>query len=32
MWSYVSDKFRQCWIWWVIDHNTGVPLAYCFGA
>jgi len=31
MWSYVSDKSSQCWLWWAIDHNTGVPLAYCFG-
>jgi len=31
MWSYVSDKAHQCWLWWAIDHNTGVSLAYCFG-
>jgi len=31
MWSYVSDKSHQYWLWWAIDHNTGVPLAYCFG-
>ena len=31
MWSFVSDKAHQCWLWWAIDHNTGVPLAYCFG-
>jgi IS1 family transposase len=26
IWSYVSDKSRQYWLWWAIDHNTGVPL------
>jgi insertion element IS1 protein InsB len=31
MWSFVSDKSHQCWLWWAIDHNTGIPLAYCFG-
>jgi len=27
----VGDKSKQCWLWWAIDHNTGVVLAYCFG-
>ncbi len=31
MWSFVHDKSHQFWLWWAIDHNTGVPLAYCFG-
>ena len=31
MWSFVNDKSQQYWLWWAIDHNTGVPLAYCFG-
>jgi insertion element IS1 protein InsB len=31
MWSFVHDKSQQYWLWWAIDHNTGVPLAYCFG-
>jgi len=31
MWSFVSDKSHQYWLWWAIDHNTGIPLAYCFG-
>jgi insertion element IS1 protein InsB len=24
-------KSHQCWLWWAIDHATGVVLAYCFG-
>ncbi len=32
MWSFVHDKAQQYWLWWAIDHNTGVPLAYCFGS
>jgi IS1 family transposase len=31
MWSFVHDKSQQYCLWWAIDHNTGVPLAYCFG-
>ena len=31
MWSFVGDKSQQCWLWWVIDHNTGEPIAFCFG-
>ena len=31
MWSFVHDKTQQYWLWWAIDHNTGVPLAYHFG-
>jgi insertion element IS1 protein InsB len=31
MWSFVHDKSQQYWLWWAIDHQTGIPLAYCFG-
>ena len=31
MWSFVHDKSQQYWLWWVIDHNTGEPIAYVFG-
>lgn len=31
MWSFVHDKSQQYWLWWVIDHKTGIPLVYCFG-
>jgi insertion element IS1 protein InsB len=31
MWSFVHDKSQQYWLWWVIDHKTGEPLAYTFG-
>lgn len=31
MWSFVHNKSQQYWLWWAIDHNTGEPLAYCFG-
>jgi len=31
MWSFVHDKSQQYWLWWAIDHRTGVPLAFCFG-
>ena len=31
MWSFVHDKSQQYWLWWAIDHVTGVPLAFCFG-
>jgi insertion element IS1 protein InsB len=31
MWSFVQNKSQQCWLWWVIDHNTGEPLAFHFG-
>ncbi len=29
--SFVHDKSQQYWLWWVIDHNTGKPSAFCFG-
>ncbi len=31
MWSYCHDKKHQEWLWWAIDHETGVPIAFCFG-
>jgi IS1 family transposase/transposase-like protein len=31
MWSFYGDKSHQIWLWWAIDHNTGEPLAFCFG-
>ena len=31
MWSFYHDKKHQIWLWWAIDHNTGEPLAFCFG-
>ena len=31
MWSFVHDKSQEYWLWWAIDHNTGEPLAFCFG-
>lgn len=31
MWSYCHDKKHQEWLWWAIDHGTGVPIAFCFG-
>ena len=31
MWSFVHDKAQQYWLWWAIDHKTGIPLAFCFG-
>ena len=31
MWSFYHDKSRQVWLWWAIDHKTGVPIAFVFG-
>ena len=31
MWSYYHDKSHQLWLWWAVDHETNVPLAYTFG-
>jgi insertion element IS1 protein InsB len=28
MWSYVGNKKNQRWLWHVIDHKTGITLAY----
>jgi insertion element IS1 protein InsB len=32
MWSFAGDKSHQYWLWRAIDHNTGEPLAFHFGA
>ena len=32
MWSFVQGKAQQRWLWHVIDHSTGVVLAYAFGS
>ena len=31
MWSYVQNKKKQRWLWYVIDHNTKEILAYTLG-
>ena len=31
MWSFCHDKEHQIWLWWAIDHDTGVAIAYWFG-
>jgi insertion element IS1 protein InsB len=32
MWSFVSTKTRQRWLWHAVDHRTGQVLAYVFGS
>jgi insertion element IS1 protein InsB len=32
MWSFVSKKSQQHWLWHAIDHLIGQVLAYVFGA
>ena len=31
MWSFYGDKKHQIWLWWAVDHDTNIPLAYTFG-
>ena len=31
MWIFYHDKGNQLWLWWVIDHDTGVVIGYWFG-
>ena len=31
MWSFYHDKKHQIWLWWAVDHETNIPLAYTFG-
>ena len=31
MWSYYLNKKKQIWLWWAIDHDTNIPLAFTFG-
>ena len=31
MWSFYHDKKHQIWLWWDVEHETNIPLAYTFG-
>lgn len=31
MWSYYHDKGHWLWLWWAIDYETNIPLAFVFG-
>ena len=31
MWSFYHDKKHQLWLWWAVEHETNIPLAYTFG-
>ena len=31
MWSFYHDKKHQIWLWWAVEHETNIPLAYTFG-
>jgi len=31
MWSYYLNKKKQVWLWWAVDHDTNIPLAFTFG-
>ena len=31
MWSFSHEKSQQIWLWWAIDHDTGVVIAFWFG-
>jgi insertion element IS1 protein InsB len=31
MWSFVTKKSQQRWLWHAIDHRTGIVLAYVLG-
>jgi len=31
MWSYYLNKKKQIWLWWAVDHDTNIPLAFTFG-
>ena len=31
MWSWVGNKKKQRWLWWVIDKKTGNVLGFAFG-
>ena len=30
MWSFYHDKKHQIWLWWAVEHETNIPLAYAF--
>ena len=32
MWSYYHDKKKQIWLWWAVEHDTNIPLAFTFGS
>ena len=31
MWSFCHDKSHQMWLWWAVDHERNIPLAFTFG-
>ena len=31
MWSFYHNKKHQIWLWWAVEHETNIPLAYTFG-
>ena len=31
MWSFYHDKKHQMWLWWAVEHEANIPLAYTFG-
>ena len=31
MWSFYHDKGHQLCLWWAVEHETNIPLAYVFG-
>ena len=31
MWSYYHNKSNQLWLWWAVEHESNIPLAYTFG-
>lgn len=31
MWSFYHDKKHQIWLWWAVEHETNISLAYTFG-
>ena len=30
MWNFYHDKSHQVWLWWAVEHETNIPLAYVF--
>jgi insertion element IS1 protein InsB len=31
MWSFYGDKGHQLWLWWAMDYDSGVVMAFWFG-
>ena len=31
MWGFYGDKGHQLWLWWAMDHDSGVVVAFWFG-